>query len=91
MSGACRVILSSTHPDRHDILDFLVERHNHLQDQAWEAQKQRMWHVALNSSISVAKTYPGHIYFVFKLGEPELLGSKRIATNMPEYRDVLVI
>ena len=29
--GACRVILGSTHPDRSDIIDFLVERHNYLQ------------------------------------------------------------
>ena len=27
----------------------------------------------------VAKTYREHVYFVFKLGEPELLGSERIA------------
>ena len=30
--GACRVILGSTHPDRQDVIDFLVERHNYLQD-----------------------------------------------------------
>ena len=30
--GACRVILGSTHPDRSDVIDFLVERHNYLQD-----------------------------------------------------------
>ena len=24
--GACRVILGSTHPDRHDVIDFIVER-----------------------------------------------------------------
>ena len=33
MPGVCRVILGSTHPDRHDVIDFLVERHNYLQDQ----------------------------------------------------------
>ena len=75
--GACRVILGSTHPDRYDVLDFLVERHNHLQDQAWEAQKTE--HVALDDSIPVAKNYRELIYFVFKLGEPALLWSKKIA------------
>ena len=25
--GACRVILGSKHPDRHDVINFLVERH----------------------------------------------------------------
>ena len=75
--GACRVILGSTHPDRHDVIDFLVERHNYLQDQAWKAQKIR--HVALNDSIPTAKNYREHIYFVFKLDEPVLLGSKSIA------------
>ena len=30
--GDCRVILGSTHLHRPDALDFLVERHNHLQD-----------------------------------------------------------
>ena len=53
--GACRVILGSTHPDRHDVIDFLVERHNYLQDQAWKAQKTR--HVALDDSIPTAKNY----------------------------------
>ena len=53
--GACRVILGSTHPDRHDVIDFLVERHNYLQDQAWKAQKIR--HVALDDSTPTAKNY----------------------------------
>ena len=35
--GACRVILGSAHLDRHDVINFLVERHNYLQDQAWRA------------------------------------------------------
>ena len=51
--GACRVILGSTHPDRHDIIDFLAERHNYLQDKAWKAQKTR--HVALDDSMSTVK------------------------------------
>ena len=76
-TGDCRVILGSTHPDRHDIIDFLVERHNYLQDQAWKAQKARQ--VALDNSIPTIKNYREHIYFVFKLGEPALLGSKKIA------------
>ena len=76
ISGACRVILGSKHPDRHDVIDFLVEKHNHLQDQVWEAQKTE--YVVLDNSIPLAKTYGEHIYFVFKLGEPEFLGSKRI-------------
>ena len=78
--GACRVILGSTHPDRHGVIDFLVERHNYLQDQTWKKQKTR--HVddsALDDNIPTAKNYQKHIYFVFKLGEPALLGSKRIA------------
>ena len=53
--GACKVILGSAHPDRHDVIDFLVESHNYLQDQAWKAQKT--WHVALGDSIPAAKNY----------------------------------
>ena len=53
--GACRVILGSTHPDRHDVIDFLVERHTYLQDQVWKAQKIR--HVALDDSTPIAKNY----------------------------------
>ena len=74
--GACRVILGSTYPDRYDVIDFFVQRHNFLQGQVWKAQKIR--HVALDDSIPTAKHYREHIYFVFKLGEPALLGSKRI-------------
>ena len=53
--GACSATLDSTHPDRHDFIDFLVERHNYLQGQAWKAQKTR--HVALGDSIPTAKSY----------------------------------
>ena len=53
--GACRVILGSTYPDRHDVIDFLVERHTYLQDQVWKAQKIR--HVALDDSTPIAKNY----------------------------------
>ena len=35
--------------------------------------------MALDDSIHMSKNYREHIYFVFKLGEPVLLGSKRIA------------
>ena len=75
--GACRVILGSIHPDRYRVIDFLIKRRNYLQDQAWKAQKTS--HAALDDSISTPKHYRKHIYFVFKLGEPVLLGSKKIA------------
>ena len=39
--GACRVILGSIHPNRYDILKFLLDKHNSLQDQTWESQKKR--------------------------------------------------
>ena len=42
--------------------------------------------MALGNSIPTAKNYREHIYFVFKLGEPELLGSKGIAY---EYAHIL--
>ena len=35
--------------------------------------------MALEDSIPTAKNYREHIYFVFKLGESALLGSKKIA------------
>ena len=35
--------------------------------------------MALDDSIPIAKNYQKHIYFVFKLGEPALSGSKKIA------------
>ena len=75
--GACRVILGSIHPDWHDVIDFLVERHNYLQDQVWKAHRTR--HVVLDDSIPTTKNYREHIHFVFKLGDTTLLGSKMIA------------
>ena len=74
---ACRVILGSTHADLHDVIDFLVERHNYLLDQAGKAQKVR--HVVLDDSIPAAKNYREYIYFVFKSGDSALLGSTKIA------------
>ena len=64
--GASRVMLSSTHPDQHDVINFLVERHNYLQDQARKAQTTTR-HVALDDSIPMAKNYREHMHFVFKL------------------------
>ena len=75
--GACRAILASTNPDKYYVIVFLVERHNHFQDQSWEVQKRE--YVALDDSIPVARKCQEHIYFVFKLGELALLGSKRIS------------
>ena len=86
--GVCRVI-GSTHPDWHDAINFLVERHNYLQHQACKVQKTR--HVALADSIPTAKNDWKHIYFVFKLGEPGLLGSKKIAYENASFRDILGI
>ena len=53
--GACRVTSGSAHPARHDVVDFLVERHNYLQDQVWKEQKAR--HLVLDDSIPAAKNY----------------------------------
>ena len=59
-------------------LQYLVlERHNYFHDRAWKAQKTG--HLAPDDSIPTAKNYREHIYFVFKLSEPELLRSKKIA------------
>lgn len=55
----CRLILVLIHCDKYGVLDFLVERHKHLQDQAWEAQKTE--HVVLDDSIAIAKNYREHI------------------------------
>ena len=75
--------------DRNNAIDFLVERHNYLQDQAWKAQKIR--HVALDDSIPTFKNYREHIYFVLKLSEPVLLGMKGLLMNMHAFRDILGI
>ena len=40
---------------------------------------QKTGQVALDDSIPVAETYREHIYFVFNLGEPKLLGIERIS------------
>ena len=77
ITGTCSVILCSKNPDRHDVFDFLVERHNYSQDQAWETQKTR--HVTLDYSIPTAKNYRKRIFFVFKLAEPAFSRSNQIA------------
>ena len=55
-------MLGSAHPDRHDVIDFLDERHNCLQDQAWKSQKAR--HVALDDSTPTANNYRKHLFCV---------------------------
>ena len=45
--GACMVISGSKDTDQHDVIDFLVERHNYLQDQAWKHKKQGMRHLKI--------------------------------------------
>ena len=58
------------------LLIFLL-KDGYLQDQAWKTQKTR--HVALDDIIPTTKNYQKHIFFVFKVGEPVLLGCKKIA------------
>ena len=38
--GACRAILRSTAPDRHDVIDILL-KDNYLQDKGWIGQKNK--------------------------------------------------
>ena len=57
------------------LLIFLL-KDNYLHDQASKTQKTR--YVTPDNSIPTAKNYLELIYFVFKLGEPALLGSKKI-------------
>ena len=49
-----RVGLRSTHLDRYDVLKLLLERHNHVQDQAWEKKKTEQ--LPLKHSIPVVKS-----------------------------------
>ena len=49
ITDECRVILGSTHPDKFDVLDFLIERHDQLQDHIWQANKKEL--VTLDDSI----------------------------------------
>ena len=58
-------------------LTFLLSSIIICKDQSRELQRKT--HVGLEDSIPVAKKYQRHIYCVFKVGEPVLLGSKRIA------------
>ena len=74
ITGACRVILGSTHPDKFDVLDFLIERHDQLLDHIWQANKKEL--VTLDDSIS--PNYYKDLHFVFKLDKP-ILSSKQVA------------
>ena len=47
VSEVCRVMLGSTHPDKYDFLDFLVERHNNIQEQAGKHRKKSTLHLAI--------------------------------------------
>ena len=53
--GACSIILGSTHTDRHDVIDFLVERHVFYRIRSGNAQKIR--HVALDDSCGALLGY----------------------------------
>ena len=43
---ALNYLLQYLVPDPHEVIEFLVERHNYLQDQAWKAQKG-VWHLMI--------------------------------------------
>ena len=62
IAGACRVILGSTHPDKFDVLHFLIERHVQLQDHIWQLNKKEL--VSLDDSIPL--NYYKDLHFVFK-------------------------
>ena len=46
ISGACRVILGSTHPDRHNVIDFLVEIIIY-RIRSGKHKKQGMWYLVI--------------------------------------------
>ena len=75
IAGACRVILGSTHPDKFDVLDILIERHVQLQDHIWQLNKKEL--VTLDDSIPL--NYYKDLHFVFKLDKPAILSSKHVA------------
>ena len=46
-SAVCRVMVGSKHPDKYDFLDFLVERHNNIQEQAGKRRKKSTLHLPI--------------------------------------------
>ena len=74
--GACKVILGSTHPDKHDVLDSLVENIMIYKIRHGKHKKLTMLHL---TTVYLWLKPIETIHFVFKLDEPELLGSKTIA------------
>ena len=67
ITGACRLILASKHPDRFEVLDFLLNRHDELQDRLWNLSKVE--YPTLDDSIPQIKR-SDRLHFIFELSEP---------------------
>ena len=67
IAGACRLILASKHPDRFEVLDFLLDRHDQLQDELWKVTKVEP--PTLDDSVPEGEKRD-FLYFIYELGEP---------------------
>ena len=47
LSEVCRVMVGSKNPDKYDFLDFLVDRHNNIQEQAGQRRKKSTLHLTI--------------------------------------------
>ena len=76
IAGACRLILASKHPDRFEVLEFLLDRHGQLQDDLWRVTKVEP--PTLDDSVPEGKR-GDYVYFIFELGKPKV--HKEVAYN----------
>ena len=76
IAGACRLILTSKHPDRFDVLEFLLDRHDHLQNKLWKLTKVEP--PTLDDRVPEGNRRD-YIYFIYELRE--LVVHKQVEYN----------
>ena len=90
IAGACRLILASKHPDRFEVLEFLLNRHDQLQDKLWKLTKVEP--PTLDDSVPEGDRRD-YIYFIYELKEPVIhktieynyLCARRCRGDMKQY------
>ena len=75
------MILTSKHPDRFDVLEFLLDRHDHLQNKLWKLTKVEPPTLDDNVPEGDIRDY---IYFIYKLRKP-------VVHKQDEYDSSMVI
>ena len=81
ITGACRVILGSTHPNKFEVIDYILQRHDDLEDKVLILEgKTKKEATPIDNDIpqEIENKYRTTLYSILKLKTPVVQSRKKI-------------